>query len=521
MVEPLREYRSTQSLITRSDLVAREIDVRLLEWDVPADLGSGALESFSADTRIHTAGGPVDAIARLDHADPPFGRVTRTWSTKQGPFATIKASRTVQGDTALELAQDGTYKGPSIGFLPSEPSSWAKADDGRPIAVRSDMDLREVSLTWRPAHQSAAIVAVRSTEGPGMEPVTGPGPTPAAPDQLTPDDVRQLIAAFEGRIGTRFDALEERARRIVDVPSMPGATDRGWTTGEWVQASLAYLSGDRAAAQLATRALADVITTGNEGVVPANVRSELLGIIDPARPFLQSTRKVDAGGSGMTQTFPRIKTRPLTGKQSAEKAALPSRATEIETVDYQSVTIGGAGDLSMQLIRRSTPAFMQLWLELVAESMAINADDEAVDALLAAGVTAGTGTWNPAAPSYGEAFANGLAVGRSMLPDSCWVSSAAYAAYANAKTPAGGGGTAMYPGLVDNGISRPILTPALDDEAVDIILGPAKGFAWAEDGSFQLVADVPEKFGRDVGLASIFWFMPVYPAAFTTYALAP
>jgi hypothetical protein len=516
MGDQLREYRSTQALITRSDLASREIDVRLLEWDVPADLGAGALESFSADTRIHTAGGPVDAVARLDHADPPFGRVLRAWSAKDGAFATIKASRTQLGDTALELAQDGTYKGPSIGFMPGEPSSWAKAEDGRPIAVRSDMDLREVSLTWRPAHTSAAIVAVRSTEGLGMTDQAAPA---TASDQLPEGDVRQLIAAFEGRIATRFDELEERARRNVDVPGVPSSSVRGWTTGEWVQASLAFVAGDRV--QLATRALADVITTGNEGVVPANVRSELLGIIDPARPFLQSTRKVDAGGSGLTQTFPRIKTRPIAGKQSAEKAALPSRATEIETVDYQAVTIGGAGDLSMQLLRRSSPAFLQLWLELVAEAMAINAENDAVDALLAAGVTAGTGTWDPTAPHYGEAFGNGLAVGRTMLPDTLWASSAAYAAYADAKTPAGGGGAPLYPGLVESGLSRPILTPALDDEAVDIIIGPSKGFAWAEDGPIQLVADVPEKFGRDVGLASIYWWMPVYPAAFTTYAIAP
>jgi hypothetical protein len=343
---------------------------------------------------------------------------------------------------------------------------------------------------------------------------------PATPAESPSDDVRALIAAFEGRIATRFDVLEERARRIVDVPSLPGASDRGWTTGEWVQAALAYVAGDRLP-ELATRALADVITTGNEGVVPANVRSELLGIIDPARPFLQSTRKVDAGGSGMTQTFPRIKTRPTTGKQATEKGALPSRATEIETVDYGSVTIGGAGDLAMQLIRRSSPSFLQLWLELLAESLAINADDDAVAALLAAGITAGAGTWNPATPSYGESFANGLAVGRTMLPDTCWVSSAAFAAYANAKTPAGGGGAPMYPGLVDNGVARPILTPALDATAVDVLIGPSKGFAWAEDGPIQLVADVPEKFGRDVGLAAIYWWMPVYPAAFTSYALAP
>jgi hypothetical protein len=121
----LIELRTAAPLITRTDVAAREIDVRLLEWGVPAELDGGALESFDPDTRIHTAGGDVRAVARLDHADPPFGQVVRTWSAKDGPYATLRASTTAQGDTALALAADGTYIGPSVGFAP-------RAADRRP-----------------------------------------------------------------------------------------------------------------------------------------------------------------------------------------------------------------------------------------------------------------------------------------------------------------------------------------------------------------------------------------------------
>jgi phage head maturation protease len=526
MGEQLRHYQAPTPLIARADVEAREVDVRLLEWGVPADVGAGQLEEFAAGTRIHSNGVDVDQaqiVARADHADPPIGRVAKLWSAKDGPYATLAIAKTRAGDDALELARDGIYVGPSVGFMPAEPSSYRKGPNGESIAVRTEMDLREVSLTWRPAHKSAAIIAVRS-EGQPMD----QNPTPASPPA---NDVATTLAAIEA-LGARFDALEERSRRDVDVPSAK-PTDRGVPVQQWLSAALSQLAGDRVP-ELELRALADVVTADNLGVVPKQIRSELLGLIDPARPFLASTRQVDAGSAGMTMTFPRIVQRPLVGKQTAEKAELPSRKSIIDTVDFTVETYGGAGDLSLQMLKRSSPAFLQLWLDLLAEAYAMETDDAAVDALLAAGVIAGTGTFDPAAPAFTESWTNAMAVSRLLKPDRIWLSSAAMAAFIDAKTPAGGGGQPMYPGMFRIGSIQaagsgtggpspitldPVHVPALDDEAVDVIIGPSRGFAWAEDGTYQLQADVPAKAGRDVGLAGMVWFMPVYAGAFTTYAL--
>jgi hypothetical protein len=166
----------------------------------------------------------------------------------------------------------------------------------------------------------------------------------------------------------------------------------------------------------------------------------------------------------------------------------------------------------------------------MAEAYATVTANAAVDALLAASPTPGTGAFDVEAPAFGEAFTNAAAVGRTLKPDRIWLSTTAMAAMIDAKTPTGGGGTPMYPALAAiTGVTagggagfslQPVWTPALDDEAVDVIIGPSRGFGYAEEGTFTLQADVPGRLGRDVALGGFIVFVDLYPAAFTTYTLA-
>ena len=313
----------------------------------------------------------------------------------------------------------------------------------------------------------------------------------------------------------RLDRLEERSRQEV-------------TTAQLL--SGAPLTTTRETRVMAERALADVLTTDNEGVVPDAFTAEMIGIIDATRPFLGSTRRLPTPSAGTRLIVPVITQRPLVGKQATEKSEVASRKTIIETTDFTMETFAGAGDLSIQLIRRSSPEFLNLWLELLGEAYADVTEDAAVDALLGAtGINAGTAPFEPlnGDVSFGEAFINAQAVSKRLFPDTLWLSTEAMADFIDAK----GDGTnaPLYTGLslnvnaagrLDGQISglRPVHVPSLDNEAVDAIVGPSRGFAWAEDGTYTLQADVPAKAGRDVGLVGMVWFAPWYPEAFTTYS---
>jgi hypothetical protein len=224
---------------------------------------------------------------------------------------------------------------------------------------------------------------------------------------------------------------------------------------------------------------------------------------------------------------PVITQRPTVALQSEEKTELSSQTTKIDTVDFDVVTKGGAGDISLQLLKRADRSFLDLYLQLLAEAYAIEAETEAVESLLGADVDDGN-TLDPENLLLGSAFTTAFDVIRRP-PDTMWCSSEAIAAFIDAK--ANGSNAPLYPGLTASataggGISgtisglRVVHVPVLNGAGADVIVGPSSGFAWAEDGTYTLQVDVPSKAGRDVALVGMLWFAPWYPTAFTVYNLA-
>jgi hypothetical protein len=543
-----------ESVVEVRDAAKREIDVRLFPWDTtietvlgPEEIARGAMVGTPDDGLYlmePSHGGVQIAIGQDGQPTPtriPVGRSTRVWEGDDGAYATFRAARTAKGDESLALAADGILGGVSVEFAPLQGGAVMVTKGGRKVRRHTKLAARAAVLTHRPAYgELAAVLAVRSqheeapvTEAQTPAPEQAPVIVQTSEAPVTMEHVRTAFSALAAEFGKPMHELIERMGKIEEHTrsqfTLPGAAPEAKqaSLGRWTSWALRSLTGDRVS-DIETRELADLITTDNLGVVPPNYSSEMIGIIDPSRPFLESTTKIDEGDSGMSLILPKITTRPTTGVQAEEKDPVTSTATSITTATYTPVTVAGAGDISIQLLKRSSPSFLTLYLQLLAEAYAIDADDLAVDALLAQAAVVEGGEFDPADPSLGSAWANAAAVSRLLTPNRIWLSTAAMAAFIDAKadgtnqplwsnisanfTAAGGAGGTVS-GL------RPVHVPALDDESVDIIVGPSRGFLWAEDGTYTLQVDVPAKAGRDVALVGMLWFAPIYPAAFTSYTL--
>jgi HK97 family phage prohead protease len=496
----------------------REVECFVLPWDTDAETARG-LERFEKGS--FEGIDPSRFVFRQRHQDPPTGRGIELSETAEGLTMAFKIAKTAAGDEQLELIREGVEAGVSVGFEDGK-FDRKKAADGRMQWFHkrvNETGQLEVSTTWKPAFSQAAVLNLREVHDVADEQEADVATTeqPAAPVATFSEP--QAISDLRDALMSRLDKLDQKQQQFAVAAIANGAP----------KAASQFVRN----VDIQIRELAEVVTGTNLGVVPDAFSSEVIGRIDEGRPFLNTTRQVPTPPAGMNLVLPKITQTPLVGAQAAEKDEVASRATAITTVDFPLVTYAGAGDLSIQLIKRSSPDFLALWTGLLADAYALATEDAAVDSLLAETVVVeGTGTFDVETDSLGEAFGNTIAANRSLKPNRIWMSTTALIQFVNARSPSGGGGEPLYPSLsAIGGFSaggtnplgfqlQPVWVPALDNEVVDIIIGPSNGFLWAEDGTYQLTADVPAKAGRDVGIVGMLFFAPVYPAAFTTYVVA-
>lgn len=533
------------------DLAKREVDMRLLPWGYqvetilgPEEFRRGAFDDAKpSDVYLFGTGHEIrfgmGQDGRPVPVRVPVGRAIALQSRPDGQHATFRVARTAGGDEALGLMADGIVGGVSVEFAQVPGGTSIETRSGRRVRIHNRARLTGATPTHRPTYgEQAAVLAVRSQE-PHMEiaPMADQEAPVAGAVEATSDRVLAAIAGIEARSAAfqavqekfleRLEHMEEQSRASFEIPNPVPEAQKKFSKGEWLKTVVRLINGEQIP-QAQMRALEDVITTDNPGVVPPTYLKEMIGVIDAARPFLGSTRRLEEPDT-MKLTVPVITQRPLAGVQATEKTEVESRKTIITSTDFDAITIAGAGDLSIQIIKKSTPSFLDLWMELLGEAYAIEAEDQAIQALFNA--IGGVGSGNPLNPedlNLGDSFVASFDAIRRP-PDTIWLSTSAVGEFIDAK--ANTTNQPLYPGLAASataagGITgvisglRPVHVPTLDAHGAYAIVGPSSGFAWAESGTYTLQADNPTLAGRDIALVGLLYPAPWYPAAFTAFNVA-
>lgn len=532
----------------------RKLGLRIVPFNTVADSTYGPI-LFEPG-----AFGDVDPKAvrlRMDHTDPPTGLGESFEEKPDGAYMQFGVSKTQRGDEQLTLARDGVSRGASVGFSDSSGPRFENRD-GRRVQVYGpgSATLMEVSTTWQPTFAEAGITYVlhnkdEKGDGPMAEAQEAPAVgaidyeqmasvTAGAIERVLADNRQAAEAAqAESKIEqllTKFDEMVELQRGQFTVPN--AEPKKKMQLHKWVEFSLRRMAGDQfGPSELKELALDDVVTTEQPGLVPSVFTADYDDLINQDRPFLSSTREIVPPRTGNSMTLPIITVRAEAGTQAGgEKTALTTTATKVGTGTFNYQSVFGGADISIQMINRAEPSFFDVLTGDMAMAYALDAESKAVAALLAGYTDSASvahapvdgGTIDPEDLMLGEAWVNSITAYKR-APDTIWLSASAVAAFIDAKGPLTGAPlysqlaaaftAAAGTGGVLSGL-RPIYVPALDGEDVDAIVGPSRGFVWAEDPARRLTADVPEKAGRDIVLAGGIFPAPRFAHAFTTYVLA-
>ena len=130
--------------------------------------------------------------------------------------------------------------------------------------------------------------------------------------------------------------------------------------------------------------LADDTTTTAAGLVPDYLCSDIIGLINNSRPFVDSIASDPIGPYGMSVVYPKVVQRPDVNVQATEKTQVTSQAMDIDPITVDLITYAGASDVSLQLVERSQPSFLDRLFAELAGMYAERTDAAAAAAVVTA-----------------------------------------------------------------------------------------------------------------------------------------
>jgi HK97 family phage major capsid protein len=162
------------------------------------------------------------------------------------------------------------------------------------------------------------------------------------------------------------------------------------TAGQFAHKMLSAQRGNRDAIDFVTAA-GEATTTDNAGLIPVPYLREVIGVVDSSRPFIDSIERRALPAAGMSFRIPRWQVLP-TVAETDELATPSDTMTEIDDLVVDVVKFAGQQRVSIELLERSDPSYLDELLRGLAASYAQQTDLYAfAQGVVGCGASGGTG----------------------------------------------------------------------------------------------------------------------------------
>ena len=324
-------------------------------------------------------------------ASDPIGRAMSFQESATEIRGQFKVSASQKGSDYLVMASEDLISGLSVGVevIASKPGK-----DGTLYVQRAT--LKEVSLVESPAFTQAVVTNVAASEGEAelntSEETQSTTESEAIVETQAPEAVTPEAPAAETVEASR-PTVKATSPYITSTVRSPIHSMGGYALHS-IKAKL----GDEESA-LYVKAAADSMTTNTAFNPTQYLSSIFVSNTNFGRPAVDACGRAALPQSGLTLNIPSLITPTDTAPTVAATAESAAPSDTGMTSEYLSYTISkyaGQQTISLELIERSDPVFMdQLMIQL--ERAYLKATDAAVIAALVSSGTAATATANTAA----------------------------------------------------------------------------------------------------------------------------
>ena len=321
----------------------------------------------------------------LEHdAKKPIGRMISYQEREDGIYATFKVTNTTRGNDALVEASEQLRSGLSVGVEVTD--GKREKDVYRVLSSK----MVETSLVQAAAFKSAEVLSVAASEEEAAEEKPTENESEAVventPDTATVAPVVETPAVEAAR-PTVAAPIYTKPRINVTPLSMLENT---------IKANIFH---DESARQWIAAASDTDTVNDVPGLVPTR---QLTEIINPKttgiRPAIEAISSGTLPDAGMKFQIPRVKTAP-TVAQVNEGGAFDDTQVEIEYIDVDVKKYAGMQQFSVEVLDRTSPAFLSELLALMGDAYAKATDFAVITELAASGTldsTAVTLPWDGA-----------------------------------------------------------------------------------------------------------------------------